>query len=326
VPVVSREFSNLLDAKRESFNERFAQRRRGGAPIDAPAFMVHLAEMVEPLLRKVMETHPERGPAVLDALYDTSLDLFAESLLGPGSKLPVLRDIWTELLPQATPLLGRDPMAITGCLCNAMFQVASQVGTQPAMWLARMKAALPKCASIPEAIDVGLVAAWRAGMPQYRHAALAAAERLKPTIAAEALGFAASNIPALKSDRWFHPDTNEQSLRFVGMPGGFTGFGGPFPRPPQVQTVGGALFALAEDRCWRIVADAFGVWFQRVPRNKEKPERMPKGIAVEGSTVRWGKATCKKPELANASSSACDGSTLAVTIPTSHHVFLFAMG
>jgi hypothetical protein len=331
---VSPEFATLLEAKRESFNRRFEHRRRGGAPLDGAAFLSHLLEVVQPVVSAVASTFPERSAAVLDALYDASLDLFAEGLLGPGAKLPALREVWTELLPAGVPLLARDPVALTGCLCNAMYQVASQTGTQPTVWLERMKAALPKCQSSAEVVDAGVVAAWRAGMPQYREAALEAAERLKASIATEALGFPVSHIPALKRDRWFHPDTHgltpavpeAVALRRVGTVGGFTGFGGPFSRPPQVQTVGDVLFALAEERCWRIVADAFGVWFQRVPRNTAKPEGLPRGVAVKDGTIRWGKASLPRPELAEFNSAACDGATLAVTIPTSHQVFLFASG
>jgi hypothetical protein len=328
---VSPEFATLLEAKRESFNQRFEQRRRGGAPLDSAAFLTHLVEVVQPLVAAVAATFPERSAAVLDALYDASLDLFAEGLLGPGAKVPVLRNVWTELLPVSIPLLARDPIVLIGCLCNALYQVASQAGTQPGVWLERMKATLPKCQSTTEVNRTGVVAAWRAGMPQYREVALETVEGLNPAVAAEALGFPANDLDALKHDRWFHPDahgggTPAIPLRSVGITGGFTGFGGPFARPPQVQTVNGALFALVEDRCWRIVADAFGVWFQRVPRNTAKPEGLPKDVTVKAGTIRWGRASLPKPELAEFNSVACDGSTLAVTIPTSHHVFLFAPG
>lgn len=324
--------ASLLTDQRDALNERFAARRRGGARIEPSAFLAHLREAISPLVAEVHAKLPERAPAVLSALYDASLDLFAASLLGAETKLPAVQRVWAELLPAAVTLLAREPVSLVGCLCNAVFQVAQQRGTRPELWLDRMTAALPHCSAITDVVDAGLVAAWQAGMPQYRTPALAAAERMKPKLAAVALGLTvetpADVVAAFKRDRWSRGGAvaSSAALSPVGHAGAFTGFGGVFSHPPTVRAVGGKLVvSVGDGGHWQMIADVFGVWFRRTEGLKVKPEPLPADVAIDShGTVKWGRAACKAPHLAGHTAVACDGETLAVTIPTSHHVFLFA--
>lgn len=328
---VSPAFAAALADRRDSLNERFALRRRAGAKIEPAAFVAHLQGAVGPLVELVHAKYSERTPAVLTALYDASLDLFAASLLGPEAKFPTIQRVWTELLPNAVALLAREPVALVGCLCNATFQIAGQRGANPDLWLDRMRSALPHCSSLVEAVDAGSVAAWQAGMPQYRGPAIAAAERLKPAPAAAALGITAEilreTVASLKADRWFRIGTSaaEVALVPVGQAGAFTGFGGPFSHPPKVSCSDGQLVATTDGISWRMIADGYGAWFQRMAATRTKPTPLPKDVSVDArGTVRWGKLTFAAPHLVEPSSIACDGETLAITIPTSHRIFLFA--
>jgi hypothetical protein len=326
----------LVADHRESLNERFAARLRGGARIDVAAFFTHLRETVEPLLQAVHAHFAERSPAVLTALYDASLDLFAASLLGPETKLPAMLRVWTDLLPNAVGLLAREPVSLVGCLCNALYQVAQQRGTQIDLWLKRMRMLLPLCSSLAEVVDAGSVTAWQAGMPQYRVPALETSARMKPKIASIALGLAEDTalsaiIESLTQNRWFRiPSAGEASsstgLLPVGQAGAFIGFGGLFSHTPKVRCSGERLIVSVDDRIhWQMIGDAYGVWFRRIEESKIKPAPLPKDISVDAQgALRWGRTTCKAPYLAESNSIACDGETLAVTIPTSHHVFLFA--
>ena len=287
--------------------------------------------MVAPLLAEVEARYPERAAAVLTALYDASLDLFAASLLGPEAKLPAILRIWTEVLPNAVTLLAREPVSLVGCLCNAVFQVAQQRGTRPDQWVDRMRRAVPHCQSVSDVLDAGAVAAWQAGMPQFREPALSAADRMKPPLTAAALGLNAEPpsdvLTALKRDRWFRVGAaaSAPGLSPVGHAGAFTGFGGAFSRPPTVWCHGGRLVVSAGSAHWQMVADAYGVWFRRMEEAKRKPDPLPAEVGVDArGTVRWGRSACKAPHLGGHTGLACDGETLAVTIPTSHHVFLFA--
>ncbi len=325
----------LFADQRESLNERYALRLRGGARIESAAFLTHLRESLAPVLMLVHARFPERTPAVLTALYDASLDLFTASLLGPGCKLPQLQWVWTDLLPGCVELLAREPTPVVGSLCNSLYQIAQQRGTKPELWLTRMQSVLPHCAALAEVIDAGLMIAWQSGMPQYRETALVAADRMKPAAAAITLGLAdtsalAATLDSLKQDRWHRVGFSESSapaLLPVAQAGSFVGFGGLFTQPPRVCCADGRLMVTVEDTMhWEMIADSFGVWFRRSRAARIKPAAVPRNVSVDAEgTVHWGKLVRKAPHLAHASSVACDGVTLAVTIPTSHHLFLFAL-
>jgi hypothetical protein len=114
-------------------------------------------------------------------------------------------------------------------------------------------------------------------------------------------------------------------LRIVRIAGGFRGFGGPCLHPPTVTANGGALFVHDGDDCWQLLADAFGTLWHRTPSSSAKVRDSnvsPASIDAQGK-VTWD-GTHQIAELADASSYACDGQTLAVTLPTSYHVFLVA--
>jgi hypothetical protein len=202
-----------------------------------------------------------------------------------------------------------------------------------------MRDALPHCDSLGRVLEVGHIAAWQAGMPQYRRAALEAATRLPVSLASQVLGMPTSTsaeslaaaLKRLQANPWLkvrealrdQPATPQ--LQAVGLAGAFTGFGGEFARPPVVSNTNGRLIARDSSSCWQLMADAYGTWFRRLPDRQWAAEKLPGGIAVDRSgKLKWNHLSLSAPHLANPSGSACDGVTLAVTIGTSHHVFLFA--
>jgi hypothetical protein len=334
-------FVDVLEAERDALNARYLLRVRSGAKIDGSALLIHLWESVAPLVDKVHEILPERTRIAMTALYDASLDLFAASLLGPQARLPVVQQVWTDLLPHAARLLARAPQQVAGSLCNAVFQVASQPGTRPAFWLARMAEIVPHCDSVSQLQEAGKVAAWQAGMVQFRRHALQAAGELPPALALRMLALPQSlsaerlrNLLArLNEDPWLKADAalesapHAASLACVATVGAFSGFGGVFRRPPVVACAGERFLASDGGGEWQLFADAYGAWFRRVGEASARmgaASRHP-DIKIDNSgTIHWGTFTLEQPHLARISSMGCDGTTLAVTIPTSHHVFLYS--
>lgn len=332
-------FAQAIKVQRDALNARYALRVRSGAKIEGGAFLAHLHQRVAPLVQAVNAGWPERVPALVSALYDASLDLFAASLLGPSAKLPQIDCVWTDLLSQNIRLLAYEPVGIVGCLFNAAFQVAQQRGTRLDQWLARMQATLPKCNSLSHVLEAGQVAAWQAGMAQYRVTALEIAQRLPAMLSTQALGLAGEGSPealtaALKRmqvNPWLTiaaamtEQSRPQQLTSVGQVGAFTGFGGDFARPPVITSNAGRLLATDGRSAWQLIADVYGAWLRRLPDTKILPGRLPADVAVQSSgKLKWGKLAIQLPHLASPTGTACDGATLAVTIATSHHVFLFA--
>ena len=330
----------VLEAERDALNARFALRQRGGARIDGRAFLAHLQEAVAPLAEQIHAILPERTRNAVLTLYDVSLDVFAASLLGPEAKTPLIGRVWTDLLPLVVKLVAREPQQVAGCLCNAAFQIAGQQGTQPDVWLARMQAAAPRCQSVAQLLEAGKVAAWQAGMVQYRKSALAAAGQLPAALAGCVLGLSdtvtAEQMPTilgrLNENPWLTAAAaldgppGPPQLACVAMAGAFIGFGGLFFRPPLVEAHDERLLASDGRTQWELLADACGIWLRRVG---EAPARHSAAasrsdVSVGRGVIRWGKLSLAVPHLAEASSFALGGSTLAVTISTSHHVFLYS--
>jgi hypothetical protein len=336
---LSEPFAAALKARRESLNARFAERRKAGGPIDAPAFLEHLAAVVDPIVQAVDREFPERTRAAVEQLYDLSLELFTLSLLGPRARLPQVDAVWRRLLPSFGRFLARDPARVAGCLSNAAWNLVQQAGTRPDWWIGAMGDLAADCKGIDDVLGCGIVLAWQAGMAQYRTGALEQARKLPPTLAARALHLpgdaslarVASALDRLSHDPWLttgsaaENDGDVKSTVCVRTLGGFRGFGGAFLRPPKVSGSDGCLWVGDGEFFWELRADVYGWHLHRTGAGSVPANQARDGIAIDRKgTVSWQGACAAFPDLAGASSIGCDGTTVAVTVPTSHHVFLLA--
>jgi hypothetical protein len=332
--------AEALRADRESLNQRFALRQRAGARIDQRAFQEHLRTTVNELIGGVARVQPERLRAVVHALFDVSLDLFATGLLGPHPKHPHIRAAWREVLPVASRLLAREPTQVAGCLSNAVDHLAAHPPARPSEWIERMRHLSPHCDSVSQWLEVGKVIGWRAGLVQYRPAALRLVRQMPWQLAARCFDTPDEVtesewyqwLDRVEADRWLARVTGQapaasRSLHIVRVTGGFRGFGGPCLRPPTVTAHDGSLFVTDGNETWQLLADAFGSLWHPVPISptQSRASGVVSHIAVDSNgRVAWEGMCQDFVELADASSFACDGQTLAVTLPTSHHVFLVA--
>lgn len=331
-------FVEALRAEREGLNARFAARRLAGTVLDGAALLEHVRASVAPLISAVHAVAPARVREVLVTLYDVSLDLLAASLVGPLRRHDQVIAAWARTLPAAARWLAEDPLKTAGSVTNAVCRLAGQRGARPGEWIARMTTLAPACASLSEWLECGKIAAWMAGMVQYRGAALRAASALPASAAAAALGLPSDTSaaalatvlgrmganPWLRAEAALAPAPADAPPARVGSVGAFRGLGGEFLRPPTVRAVGTQLLVYEGESAWRLFADAYGAWLGRVAA--PPPASLAAGpgdvrLAPDG-TVRWGGTSKRFGELAGASSSASDGRTLAVALPTSHHLFL----
>jgi hypothetical protein len=333
--------AEALARNRESLNARFAAAQMGGSRIDQAAFMQHLADVVEPIVRAVAAEFAEKVDPVTLALYDLSLELFGATLLGPASTCPPVALVWRKLLPRIPRLLAREPGRVAGSLSNAVHNLAAMPGARTDEWLDRMTAIAPLATDVHTFLDSGKILAWRAGMTQYREGALATARQLDPPIAARALGLPdvtpgadiATTIDRITENPWISPTdaltnaADPRRMRIAARAGDFRGFGGPFLRPPTVIYMHDSFLVSDGESTWMLLADLHGSTFQRIDNPPLKPNWIAAAIQSEpDGTVRWGEATATFEELAGLSAHASDGKTLAITLPTSHHVFLLTRG
>jgi hypothetical protein len=327
--------AEALARNRATFNARFAAARAAGGRIDGPAFLEHLAAVVEPLVRGAAACHPERVDAVTSALYQNSLELFAVGLAGPQSRCPEVAEAWRTLLAAAPKLLAREPERLAASVSNAVYTLAGIGGARPQEWVARMTRLAPQCQSVGELLECGRVAAWLAGVPAYRAAALETAGRLPPRLAVGALGLpsglppdaVAQALELLARDPWSGPadvTASPTRLGIVKQVGAFRGFGGSFVRPPLVRAAQGELHVSDGAGHWRLLADRHGAMLVRLPTSSASANAARQPSIDRDGSVRWGDRHAAFAMLANSTSHAADAHTLAVTIPTSHHVFLVA--
>jgi hypothetical protein len=331
-------FIEALQADRQSLNARFALRQQSGARIDEAAFQKHLQTTVNSLVALVGRVLPERARLAVNGLFDASLDLFAAGLLGPTTKHAHVAAAWREVLPQAVRIMAREPLRVAGCLSNAVENIASQPGSRPEEWITAMRGLSSQCDSVENWLELGKLAAWRAGLVQYRQVALQIARELPPALARSCLEVGADTpdeefsdiLDRLHADPWYRPENGHArskaaALQIVRRTGGFRGFGGPCLRPPTVVAHDEGLFVTDGQAAWQLFADAFGTLWYRVPNLPAKSKTLADVTLDAAGRVDWaGGAPQKLPGLAQASSTACDGHTLAVTLPTSHYVYLVA--
>jgi hypothetical protein len=203
-----------------------------------------------------------------------------------------------------------------------------------------MRKLSPHCDSVSLWLDAGKVLAWRAGLVQYRPAALRLLREMPWRFAVRCLDTLEDItetdwnklLDRLDADRWLSTVSGQaaaasRSLHIVRVTGGFRGFGGPCLRPPRVAANNGNILITDGGETWQLLADAFGTLWHRVsisPTKSRTSAARSKIVIDSGGRVAWDGMNQDFAELADASSSACDGQTLAVTLPTSHHVFLIA--
>ncbi|MBI2839214.1 MAG: hypothetical protein HYX75_12930 [Acidobacteria bacterium] len=334
-------FARALERRRDHCNSAFAYARRTHRRLDPDQFSRVLVKSVDPIVRALAVHNAEAVDATVEALYDISLELLARDCLGDNPRYPLIPLAWQKLLPAAAPLLASDPRRITASVSNAVHTLSLEPAARPVEWIDRMTAIIPLCTGVDQFLDAGKVEAWRCGMAHYRAAAIDIWQRLPDSLKYAALHIDGSgkqmslaDVLAGLSDPWWVPGSErrrDREIVLVAAAGGFRGFGapfgGPFIAPPEVTCVDGTLYVLDTDSCWTLHADCFGATLQR--HGAELPKGAGTAWRGQYSITAAGKVTGRGlgasfPWLADSSSSSSSETTLAVTLPRSHKVYLVA--
>ncbi len=331
--LISGAFAHALAEGRTRYNTLFGQARRGSSRLDGAAFLDFLRRGVDPIVAAVDAVAPAQVPAVVEVLYELALDLVAKGVFGNQASSPEVERLWPELLKGVAAHLARAPRQLAAPLTNALYNLATSQGCQPELWCNLLRALGVHCADAATLLQAGQVAAWRCGMAHFRTAALDLAGVLPGDVVRLALALPADAdvselLGRLIDDPWFHPaqPPSQKGLRRVAVVGAFRGFGGVFVRPPRLAYRDGWFYAFDGVSSWVVAADAFGATFHR--DGQTLPEDASPGIfTIDSSGTVKGRG-CEQsfPELAGASSSSSSMTTLAVTLPTSHSLYLVSGG
>lgn len=337
-PPLTGPLAEALKRGRDRFNTKFAYARHRFPALDGEAVKEHLRVTVAPITAAVHAVAAERVDAVVDALYDLTLELLGGGFIAAESRYPALPRAWREMLPRLPHLLAREPARFAGAITNAVYNLSTTATARPTFWIDAMTQLGKDCADVQAFLEAGKVVAWRSGLAHYREGALAACLNLEAGLARAALGLPDAGavpmptiIARLRQDPWLAPaaaglpPNQEKRLRVVAVVGAFRGFGGVFVEPPRVLLNNGEWLAYDREHCWKVTVDLFGATFHRAgnkPPASDRPSQF--GRQLGGQVMKAAQAG-SFAYLADASSSAATDTTMAVTLPRSHSIYFVAL-
>jgi hypothetical protein len=214
---------------------------------------------------------------------------------------------------------------VASAVLNAVHHLDDADTGRPDLWVQAMLDLADEVTSVRALLDAGVVAAWRCGLARLRSTALAVASTMDATTLGLALGTDESvDLALLADDPWRDPAaTAAGRLLVVRRLGAFRGFGGTFAIPPTVSHVDGRWYAGDGTGCWQLHADRFGAALTRVaqPPSGAGPTST---LRLERGRVSDGTDHLDVPELADVTSWAASGGTLAATTRWTHSVLFVA--
>lgn len=324
MPRVSEATAALLERRREALNARFVRLGRGR---DTGAFLAYLARTVDPIVAALSASGTSAaraaGEAVLLALFDLGLVPAARALVADQEASAFERAL-VEQLPRFAAHLERAPAELVAALANGYDQLSRELGAAQAQrWLWSLAEVSLHCSTRRGLLEAGLAITWREGLAEARAAVLGC--ELPAPVCNALFG-----VPLLEREphrRFCTPGSSGLGpLEIVAQVGGFVGFGGCFRRPPALQVAAGHILARDDRASFELHADVFGA--------RIRPAPSLQAAADGGDVIRLdaeGRLTwsaqgelCEGvfPALAGASSVvACQG-VAAVSLPSTHLVFV----
>ena len=293
--------AELLLRDREKFNARFLVARARWRALSAREWKGVLAESVAPLTLAAQQAVPERAEAIVEAAYDSALELLARDHLGPRARGESMALLWRDILPRLVLVIAPAPRRVLPRACNALLELRAH-GLEE-VWVRRLSAlALAGTLDKSDAEQFEqalLVLAWRCGLAHARPAALKYLREMPFDLARALVGAPqtepeawAALLERLEREPFFNPsqaassDAGAGSLRIVAQVGEWEAWGGGMSLPPRVARRRGALWAWSGRAWWRLHADAFGATL--VPaRFDVPPDKLPPELSHDESRGGW---------------------------------------
>ncbi len=265
--------ARLLAAHRDPINRRISAARHAKPDLNMTGLSTWLTGPGAVLAEKTAHLFPAGQISERFALefIDLALLITAHGFFRTAEK-PDYEEFWSAILPVAATLAPDNPGSAWGMLLNALTNLERFDGSIATKWVSLL-ARTATSASTPEELEsIAIIAAWRAGMAHYRRGALTALPSLPVHLVPRILGAdtdteaptrttASELLTRIETDPWFDPSTvKDDGFGIRHRPGGFTGFGGPFTRPPTVQSApdGSSFIIRSGDAEFGLYADAFG--------------------------------------------------------------------
>lgn len=331
----------LLAELREQLNAKYRQRAATGVKIDGPSWLRHIEQTIAPVIASVHSVAPDRSKETLLELYDIGLDLSGLGHFNEiGGSLHVI-ELWRDCFPAIGPVLSLSPRTVIGSLSNAVLYLSQLSSIKTENWVKMLTRLGPECRTVDQLLNLGKFLGWTSGFAHMRQSAIQLAADLPVDLLRVPLGLpdpsseqtVRDHLRELALQPWANVSgvtravtgTRTMTVAEVCRCGNFRGLDGEFLHPPKTYLCHGQIHITDGTLRWQLHADRFGYTLQRVDSKDAIPDRAKTipNISKDG-LLSWDGITLQRVDLAQSTSQSFDGSTMAVTIPTSYHVFLFA--
>lgn len=264
---VSTALRDALAARRDELNLRFARARARQPKLDGDRVLIELADVLQRL-----DSGAPLSADLVTTIFDLVLLHTARDTLATR---PGLRALFVTALADAA--FRRLALARPTQLLPALSNAIENLGARGADFVDRLVAVSQLTDSVEALLAAGGVAAWSLGEPRLRAYAFAQAASLPSAVWLAAFGggelTAKDAVAALGHEGWRHPDpkrggpwsTSDGKYAVVARLGGYTGFGGPFEKPPKLVVTDADVagdrhhfHVVSGEQLFRVDADLFG--------------------------------------------------------------------
>lgn len=335
----------LFKLNREKLNSLFSFYKFTYPVIEKEVVFFYISFIVEPVFEKNSNRDKEQLSAFLLSLYEKILELIGKNFLGNSGRYPFFEAKFIQCLEDSNEFLFQNPDLYISSVSNAIVNLGIVDFLKLENWLSKFQKLNKKAITIQELLDAGKVCAWICGMAQYRQKALEICKYLDVGLLEIALDISnirninrENFIARLEADPWMHPANaikeNSPKKKFLlKRIGKFIGFGGEFLTPPKVEFLDNEFIVYDAKNFYVLFSDIFGSHLQRISEDtyltlaseQSPPVRTDFSIAKEGRVKMKTDELEYKP-LANYSSYASNDTTICITSPYSHCLFVVGMG
>lgn len=332
----------LLIENRDTFNSTFQFYRYNSPNLKGEDVFSYIVKLIDPFFVKNAGIAKERAAEVLNIFYRKLLELLSKEIFSNSAKYPQFEFLFSVLLNKYNEFALNRTEEFLASVSNALIKLGGEKEELLISWSGEILNIQTEFTSLDELLNYGIVAAWKCGMTEYRQHALyiltdLRLELLKTIFKLPKLEESnrVSFIENLTKDPWITPEDalagnfikNKFTLKKYST---FSGFGGHFSSPPEVEWNGRYTIASDNDNYYIVCSDIFGIKLKRISGNtylelvEKKAPPSNKEVIVDGKTgtIQYKDYNLQFDELKNVSSYIYNDSTLCVTSPLSHSLFI----
>ncbi|MBK9501619.1 MAG: hypothetical protein IPQ05_09630 [Leptospiraceae bacterium] len=336
---------SLLKDNREKLNSLFSFYKFSFPVIEKEVIFFYIGFVIEPVFEKNQSRGKEELSLLLLTLYEKILELVGKNYLGNSGRYPFFENKFIQCIESSNDRLFENPEVYISSIANAIFNIGNFDLKILEIWLAKFQKLIIKAKNNKELFQAGIVAAWVSGMAQYRETSL----EIMKTLDMELLQIILDNsniknlnrerfIERLSGDPWLSPENamkenSPPKKILIRRISGFTGFGGHFNKPPEIEYLNGNFVVSDSLNSYVIYADIFGSYLQKISDDMYLSLTSSQGISettnfkiTKTGNIQNGKEAINYSPLVNYSSIASNEFTCCASSPYSHCIFVLGLG